>query len=155
VNNLVATGSTYHDLGMIWGGRLTATDGIFANNVNLDSDKINVSKHIIFMTDGKMEPTYEAYSSYGLEKLDHRILPPGSTQLTQLVAAHNARFAAVCEAIKAQGVTIWVIAFGTSMTTQLQNCASSGRSYYSSNTTALRNTFKFIASEVADLRLGA
>jgi Flp pilus assembly protein TadG len=155
INGLKATGSTYHDLGMIWGGRLTASEGIFSDNVNLDSDKINVSKHIIFMTDGKMEPTFEAYSAYGIEKYDHRVLPSGSTTLATLVARHNARFAAVCEAIKAQGVTIWVIAFGTSMTTQLQNCASSGRSYYSSNTTALRNTFKFIASEVADLRLGA
>jgi hypothetical protein len=61
----------------------------------------------------------------------------------------------MCDAIKAQGTTIWVIAFGTSMTTQLQNCASDGRAYYSSNTTALRNTFKFIAAQVADLRLGA
>jgi hypothetical protein len=61
----------------------------------------------------------------------------------------------MCEAIKAQGTTIWVVSFGTSMTTELQNCASDGRAYYSSNTTALRNTFKFIAAQVADLRLGA
>jgi hypothetical protein len=155
INGLVPTGSTYHDIGMIWGGRLTAAEGIFAENVNLDSDKINVSKHIIFMTDGKMEPQLTTYSAYGIETYDHRILPAGSETVALQTARHHARFSAVCEAIKAQGVTIWVISFGTSMTTQLQNCASSGRSYYSSNTTALRNTFKFIASEVADLRLGA
>jgi len=153
LNNLVATGNTYHDVGMIWGGRLTNPNGIFASNVNLDADKISVSKHIVFMTDGIMEPTPSGYSAYGIENLDHRIAPLGYEGT--ITARHNARFAAMCDAVKAQGVTIWVVAFGTSMTTELQNCASDGRAYYSSNTTALRNTFKFIAAQVADLRLGA
>jgi hypothetical protein len=153
LNNLVAEGSTYHDIGMTWGGRLTSSTGLFASNVNLDADRINVAKHIIFMTDGIMEPTSTGYSAYGIETLDHRIAPDGYENT--ITARHTARFAAQCEAIKAQGTTIWVVAFGTSMTTELQNCASDGRAFYSSNPTALRNTFKYIASQVADLRLGA
>lgn len=153
LTNLNAEGNTYHDIGMTWGGRLTSATGLFASNVTLDADKINVSKHIIFMTDGVMEPTSTGYSAYGIETLDHRIAPGGYENT--LTARHTARFAAQCEAIKAQGTTVWVIAFGTSMTTELQNCASNGRAYYSSNTEALRNTFKFIAAQVADLRLGA
>lgn len=152
LNNLVATGNTYHDIGMIWGGRLTSPGGLFASNVNLDADKINVSKHIIFMTDGIMEPTASGYSAYGIENLDSRIAPRYYSNT--ITARHNLRFLAMCNAIKAQGTTIWVIAFGTSMTTELQNCASNGRAYYSSNTDQLRNTFKFIAAQVADLRLG-
>ncbi len=153
VNNLNAEGNTYHDIGMIWGGRLTSPTGLFATNVNLDADKINVSKHIIFMTDGIMEPTASGYSAYGIENLDHRIAPNGYENT--ITSRHNARFSALCEAIKAQGTTIWVVAFGTSMTNTLRDCASNGRAYYSSNTEALRNTFKFIAAQVADLRLGA
>ncbi|WP_162225086.1 TadE/TadG family type IV pilus assembly protein [Erythrobacter sp. SG61-1L] len=153
LNNLVATGNTYHDIGMIWGGRLTSPTGLFAANVNLDSDKINVSKHVIFMTDGIMEPTASGYSAYGIENLDSRIAPRYYSNT--ITSRHNLRFSAMCEAIKAQGTTIWVVAFGTSMTTELQNCASNGRAYYSSNTDELRNTFKFIAAQVADLRLGA
>ena len=153
LNNLVAAGNTYHDIGMIWGGRLTSPTGLFADNVNLDSDKISVSKHIIFMTDGIMEPTTSGYSAYGIENLDSRIAP--RYYANTITARHNLRFSAECEAIKARGTTIWVVAFGTSMTTELQNCASDGRAYYSSNTTQLRNTFKFIAAQVADLRLGA
>ncbi|WP_336978094.1 TadE/TadG family type IV pilus assembly protein [Altererythrobacter fulvus] len=152
LNNLVATGNTYHDIGMTWGGRLTSATGLFADNVNLDADKINVSKHIIFMTDGIMEPTASGYSAYGIENLDSRIAP--RYYANTITSRHNARFSAQCEAIKAQGTTIWVVAFGTSMTTELQNCASNGRAYYSSNTEQLRNTFKFIAAQVADLRLG-
>jgi len=153
LNGLVATGNTYHDIGMIWGGRLTSPTGLFAGNVTKDADKINVSKHIIFMTDGIMEPTASGYSAYGIENLDSRIAPRYYS--STITSRHNLRFTAMCEQIKAQGTTIWVVAFGTSMTAELQNCASDGRAYYSSNTTQLRNTFKFIAAQVADLRLGA
>ncbi|OYX44828.1 MAG: hypothetical protein B7Y90_19165 [Alphaproteobacteria bacterium 32-64-14] len=153
LNNLVAEGNTYHDIGMIWGGRLTSATGLFASNVNLDDDKINVSKHIIFMTDGIMEPTASGYSAYGIENFDSRIAPRNYSNT--ITARHNLRFAATCQSIKARGITIWVVAFGTSMTTELQNCASNGRAYYSSNTQQLRDTFKFIAAQVADLRLGA
>jgi len=151
--NLNVAGYTYHDIGMIWGGRLTSPTGMFAENVNLDADRINVSKHIIFMTDGILQPESGQYSAYGIEDLDSRIAPKGSAGT--IYARHMARFSAVCEAIKAQGTTIWVVAFGTSMTTELQNCATGGRAYYSSNTQALSNTFKYIAAQVADLRLGA
>jgi Flp pilus assembly protein TadG len=153
VDNLVPTGNTYHDIGMIWGGRLTSPSGIFADNVTLDADKINVSRHIIFMTDGIMQPTASGWSAYGVEDLDHRVAPLGYEGT--ITARHTARFSAMCEAVKAQGTTIWVVAFGTSMTTDLQNCATDGRAYYSSNSDQLRNTFKYIAAQVADLRLGA
>jgi Flp pilus assembly protein TadG len=153
VNNLNPTGNTYHDIGMIWGGRLTSPSGLFADNVNLDADKINVSRHIIFMTDGIMQPTASGWSAYGVEDLDHRIAPIGYEGT--ITGRHTARFSAICEAVKAQGTTIWVVAFGTSMTTALQDCATDGRAYYSSNSEQLRNTFKYIAAQVADLRLGA
>lgn len=153
VNNLVPTGNTYHDIGMIWGGRLTSPSGIFADNVNLDSDKINVSRHIIFMTDGIMQPTSSGWSAYGVEDLDHRVAPIGYEGT--ITARHTSRFSAMCEAVKAQGTTIWVVTFGTSMTSALEDCASDGRAYYSSNSEQLRNTFKYIAAQVADLRLGA
>lgn len=152
LTNLVAAGNTYHDIGMIWGARLTSPTGLFKDNVNLDADKITVSKHIIFMTDGKMEPTASGYSAYGIENLDSRIAPRG--EANTITSRHNARFVAMCNAIKSQGTTIWVVAFGTSMTTELQNCATSGRAYYSSNPEALRSRFRFIAAQVADLRLG-
>jgi Flp pilus assembly protein TadG len=154
VTNLNPEGNTYHDIGMIWGGRLTSPTGLFAENVTLDADKINVSKHIIFMTDGIMEPTASGYSAYGVET-DDTLIAPSGTDSEGLKPYHNERFKAMCNAIKAQGTTIWVVAFGTSMTSSLQGCASDGRAYYSSNTTALRNTFKYIAAQVADLRLGA
>jgi hypothetical protein len=35
----------------------------------------------------------------------------------------------------------------------MTTCATAGRAYYASDTTALNNTFKFIAGQVADLRI--
>ena len=153
VNGLVARGNTYHDIGMIWGTRLSSPTGIFADNVNLDADTRAVSRHIIFMTDGRMEPSSQGYSAYGMEYLDSRIAPR-YTSSEQVTERHNARFVAACTAAKARGITVWVVAFGTSMTDELEACASNGRAYFSNDTNALRKTFSYIASQVADLRLG-
>ncbi len=149
---LVARGNTYHDVGMLWGGRLSSPNGIFASNVN-EGDVRSVTRHLIFMTDGNMQPWLDGYAAYGIQNISHRVADSGAGYST-LESRHTARFSLACEAVKAQGTTVWVIAFGTSMTTALQNCASGDRAYYSSDTSELRNTFKFIASQVADLRLG-
>jgi hypothetical protein len=153
VNTLVAAGSTYHDIGMIWGARLGSPTGLFATNVNADTTKYpSVSRHIIFMTDGEMAPTTTAYSAYGQELYDNRVAPSG-TSSTTLINYHNSRFLAACTKAKNLGYTVWLIGFGTSLTTQMTSCATAGRAYYASDTTALNNTFKFIAGQVADLRI--
>ncbi|GEO01049.1 hypothetical protein NSE01_28810 [Novosphingobium sediminis] len=153
INTLVASGSTYHDIGMIWGARLGSPSGIFATNVNADNVKYpSVSRHIIFMTDGEMAPTTTAYSAYGQELYDNRVAPSGTSSST-LINYHNNRFLAACTKAKNLGYTVWLIGFGTSLTTQMTTCATAGRAYYASDTTALTNTFKFIAGQVADLRI--
>lgn len=153
LNNLTAAGGTYHDIGMIWGGRLGSPNGIFADVVDDEPDR-STSRHVIFMTDGEMAPETDYYSAYGLEKYDNRVAPQG-TDRSGLVAWHNARFIAACNAIKDEGYTVWVIGFGSSLTSQMQACATGHRAYFSNNVTELRATFRYIASQVADLRLGA
>ena len=152
LNGLVATGNTYHDIGMIWGGRLSSSRGIFADNVNKD-DKA-VSRHLIFMTDGQMEPYIWGNDAYGIEILSNRVAPSGS-DTAEVSSRHSDRFLATCEAIKDQGITVWVIAFGTTLTQNMTTCSSDGRAFFSSDTTALRDRFRFIASQVANLRLGS
>ncbi len=149
--NLTPTGNTYHDIGMIWGGRLSSPRGIFADNVNQDDR--SVSRHLIFMSDGQMEPYIWGYNAYGIEVLSNRVAPLNS-DTNAVTARHTARFRAACEAVKAQGITIWVVAFGTTLTNDMKACSSDGRAYYAADTTALKQQFKFIASQVANLRLG-
>lgn len=153
VDTLVAQGSTYHDIGMIWGGRLASASGMFQTNVTEDSTKYpSVSRHIIFMTDGLMAPLVNVYSAYGQELYDNRVAPSGTSSNT-LINYHNNRYLAACAKAKNLGYTIWVIGFGTGLTTQMKACATAGRAYYASDTTALNNTFKYIAGQVADLRI--
>ncbi len=151
LNGLVATGFTYHDIGMIWGGRLSSPRGIFADNVNQDSK--SVSRHLIFMSDGQMEPNIGGYNAYGIEALSNRVAPLGSDTNT-VTARHIARFRAACEAVKADGITVWVVAFGTALTNDMKACSSDGRAFYASDTAALQDQFRYIAAQVANLRLG-
>ncbi|MEO0061867.1 MAG: hypothetical protein RLZZ08_427 [Pseudomonadota bacterium] len=151
LDTLTANGGTYHDIGMIWGGRMASPHGIMANNVNAGTTH-SISRHIIFLTDGEMAPETNFYSAYGLEWYDNRVAPSGTSR-TDLIPWHNARFLAACNAAKSEGYTLWVIGFGTAVTNEMRSCASAGRAYSSGDTTELRNTFRFIAGEVADLRL--
>ena len=151
LNSLQPVGGTYHDIGMIWGGRLASPNGIFADVVNKDPER-SVSRHIIFMTDGEMAPETDYYSAYGMEKYDNRVAPRG-TNKTELISYHNSRFVAACRAIKDEGYTVWVIGFGSALTDEMRACATGHRAYFSNNSNELRATFRYIASQVADLRL--
>lgn len=153
INNLAANGNTYHDIGMIWGGRLASPTGMFAANVTEDAVEYPaVSRHVIFMTDGEMYPHRENYSAYGIPDYENRVAPAGST-INTLITVHNNRYVAACNRVKDMGYTIWVIGFGTALNPSMTACATAGRAYFASDTTALNNTFKFIAGQVADLRI--
>ena len=151
LTNLIGRGGTYHDLGMIWGGRIGSPQGINEANVN-ENDLPSVSRHIIFMTDGDMAPETEFYSAYGLERYDNRVAPSNTTR-TGLIAYHDSRFLAACNAAKSEGYTIWVVAFSTGLSQNLRDCSSADRAYLASDSAQLRAAFAFIASQVADLRL--
>jgi Flp pilus assembly protein TadG len=152
LNSLVAVGGTYHDIGMIWGARLGSPNGIFADTVN-DEPERSVSRHIIFMTDGEMAPEIDFYSAYGMERYDTRVAPR-NTSRTGLIPYHNSRFVAACNAAKDEGYTVWVIGFGSALTTEMRACATGHRAYFSNDNAELSATFRYIASQVADLRLG-
>jgi len=108
-----------------------------------------ISRHIIFLTDGAPVSSPTSYTAYGTEQMDKRIT--GSTGVAA-ATLHAARFQAMCDAERGR-VAIWAIAFGTSVTGNMQNCADSGRAMQANNTAELTNAFARIANEVADLRL--
>ncbi|MEO0439801.1 MAG: TadE/TadG family type IV pilus assembly protein [Pseudomonadota bacterium] len=150
-NSLVADGGTYHDVGMLWGARFSSPTGIFAANVNeAPSNGGYVSRHLIFMTDGILDIGDDYYSAYGLERHDQYV---GTGDETQASANHSARFEAVCEATKAKGIRVWVIAFATGLSTEMTNCASPNSAFTSTNASQLNAAFATIAQSVSDLRL--
>ena len=150
-DSLIAVGNTYHDLGALWGARISSPDGIFASNVNLaPGNGGNVSRHMIFMTDGAMQPSISIQSAYGIEYHDRRITANGSNHHTR---RHNERFLAICEAVKAKGIRLWVIAFATGLTEELETCSSDDSSFLAEDADQLNTVFQEIAKEVGELRI--
>lgn len=151
-DSLTAQGNTYLDVGMIWGARLSNPDGILSDTLqDVPDNGGNVNRHLIFMTDGIIEANASIYNAYGIEFLDRRITNDGGT--TQANERHSLRFRAVCDAIKAKGVRVWVIGFTTGLTDDLAYCASPSSSYTANSAAELNSAFQEIAKQVGELRV--
>ena len=155
MNGLQTAGWTYLDIGMLWAGRLISPTGLFRNENSTAANGGSISRHLIFMTDGQIETFIRNYDAYGLSALDRRRTSAGSLPTD---AAQNQivsdRFDALCGVIKSKGITIWTVAFGTSLTSQLQSCASGNdRAFSAQNAAQLNAAFEDIASKIAQLRL--
>lgn len=159
-NGLQTSGYTYHDIGILWGARLASPTGIFADNVNEEADNGGtVSRHLIFMTDGQLDTETERTTAYGLERLDRRVTDLDLTNdgdiEDQQMARHRLRFLALCEAVKARGIRLWAIAFGTTLSADLVTCATDGlaSAFQANNADELDEHFQEIANQVGELRV--
>jgi Flp pilus assembly protein TadG len=153
VNALTPTGSTYHDIGMLWGARLLSSGGIFADSPDT-FNSMPVSRHIIFMTDGQMDTANDIYAFHGIERNDQKVAGQNLPSETDLNGRHMQRFRMICNAAKSMGYSIWVIAFGTTLTTDMIQCASNANQASTvSNRDALIDRFQEIGSNIGALRL--
>lgn len=149
LDTLRPAGSTYHDIGMIWGGRLISPTGPFAEEEGPGAG--HVKRNLIFLTDGETAPMDLSYGTYGIEPIDGRRWTPSSPfTLTQVV---ENRFSFACKEVKKRGVTVWVIGFGTGLSDILKDCAGEGRYFEAANAAELNASFATIARSVSDLRL--
>ncbi len=151
LNTLSADGATYHDIGMIWGGRLLSPTGIFASE-NADTVGQNRARHMIWLTDGETQPYDLAYGVYGVDGLDRRRWDPETSPFTLPEVIEN-RFAVACEQVKNRNITVWVVAFGTGLTDLMTECAGPGRSFQASNADQLNDAFEAIARAMSELRI--
>lgn len=150
LGSLSAFGSTYHDIGMIWGGRLISPSGLFSTE-NADQAGKPTQRHLIFLTDGLTQPLDIAYGAYGVEPLDRRRWSSSSTQtLTDVV---EGRFTVACQQVKNRNVQVWVIGFGVTMPDLLKNCAGNGHWFQADNAAQLNQAFSAIAAAMGDLRI--
>jgi Flp pilus assembly protein TadG len=151
VNGLNPEGNTYHDIGMIWGARMLSSGGVFADSPDTFGG-MPVSRHIIFMTDGQLAPACTSYTAYGVEQNDIRVTGAGSCP--NQYERHLQRFKMVCNAAKSMNISIWVIAFGTSLSSDMQQCASnSNQASTAADRNALIARFQQIGSQIGALRL--
>ncbi|MET0309579.1 MAG: TadE/TadG family type IV pilus assembly protein [Sphingomonas sp.] len=156
LDTLNPDGGTYHDNGMMWGARWDSANGIFGPQNPDTYNSMPVKKYIIFMTDGLFDTGYSTlYSSYGVEQLDARVTPGGSSSNeTDQLARHKQRFALLCSKAKSMGYSVWVIGFATTLDSSLTNCASTpSQASTSSNQAALLAKFVEIGKNIGALRL--
>lgn len=166
VDQLVAQGSTYHDIGMIWGTRMLSSGGVFGSDNPTEWRQRSVQKYIIFMTDGQISAPRDwcssrscnstsdhssAYSSYGIEAYDQRV---GATSDTDSNERHIKRFLMACNEAKARKISIWTIAFGTGRVDALDQCASNGdQSTTADDSDQLIERFAEIGRNIGPLRI--
>jgi hypothetical protein len=151
VNALNASGNTYHDIGMLWGARFITPRGIFAAENNSAPNGEPISRHIVFMTDGAQVNNVENYSTHGIEWWDRRVTGNGNS--TTEFNRRAARLQAICRAAQQENITVWVVAFGTTLTQNLRDCASPGRAFQANDNATLTEQFRQIAQTIAALRL--
>ncbi|MFO6447365.1 pilus assembly protein TadG-related protein [Erythrobacter sp. NE805] len=151
VDALVPGGNTYHDIGMVWGARFLSPRGIFASENATAPNGDPIARHIVFMTDGVQVNNVENYSTHGVEWWDRRIT--GNGDGTREFNRRAARLQAICRAAQAENITVWVVAFGTSLTSNLTSCASPGRAFQANDSATLQARFQEIAQKIAQLRL--
>jgi Flp pilus assembly protein TadG len=150
-SDFVPIGGTYHDIGMIWGVRLLSPNGIFKNDTAAWPGRQQPKRIIVFMTDGAMSPSLDAYSVYGVEQLDRRVT---DGDLDDRKDYHNARFLAECNKAKAMNIDVWTVAIAPAADVNLTACASvSAQAFFTTSGTGLSDKFKQIAKQVAMLRI--
>ncbi|MBK5263853.1 MAG: Tad domain-containing protein [Alphaproteobacteria bacterium] len=158
VDGLSTGGNTYHDIGLVWGARLISPTGLFASDNAFTPEGGQIERHVIFMTDGDTMTSTTNLAAYGLSWWDRRQTNTASAPTTALLDdTVNARTEALCTAVKNMNLTLWVISFGSGVSssaqTRLQNCASPGRFYSAANSATLIANFQSIANEISQLRL--
>jgi Flp pilus assembly protein TadG len=146
---------TTHDAGFIWGFHLLSGRGMFAADNPDYFDGALVSRNLVFMTDGDLNPGEERYVFSGHNQVDGRLAPKASNQ-TQMKAIQNRRLRMMCEAAKDQGITIWVVVINDENLdfSDLEACATSGSHYKSAKTAdELVASFTAVAQSIGGLRL--
>jgi Flp pilus assembly protein TadG len=141
-------GYTYHDIGMIWAARYLSSTGMFAADNPEEWNGVPVQKHIVFLTDGRLEVTDRVYSSYGVDRYDRRLGTSGT-----LNDRHITRFLSACNRAKSMGITIWVIALDVTDTDDIEPCATSSGHFYTSDGSDLEDVFAQIGAGISRLRL--
>jgi len=145
-------GSTHINVGAVWGWRVLSPGAPFTEGASYSDPDWN--KAAIILTDGDNTMIDSYYSAYGL--LGEGNL--GTTNSTSAKYELNDRLQEICTGMKNNGIIVYTIAFGTSIssstTTMMENCATSADNYYESPDSAtLSLAFRAIGAELKNLHL--
>jgi Flp pilus assembly protein TadG len=145
IDGLSASGETYIAPGLLWGWRVLSPHKPFADGAAYNG---RTKKYLVLMTDG--------FNTHSPNYPDHEGSNIGDAACSDVTAA-NCLTKKTCDAIKAQGITVYSVAFQvTDLTIKgiLQNCATSSAGYFdSASTTDLQNAFVAIGNSITAIRI--
>jgi hypothetical protein len=164
ISGMAAGGNTVIPEGIAWGWRALSPGPPFAEGAPY-SDK-DTMRFLILLTDGENNVgggsnfhNKSLFSAYGFAASGHL----GSTDGSQTRQVLDAKTAALCSNVKAQGIFVYTIAFQVAdgaTRTMLQNCATppaecpGNQCYYESpSVSALETAFTNIALGINQLRV--
>ncbi len=144
IDDLVAEGSTYINVGLVWGWRMISRMAPFEEgSVPKDPDW---QKAIILMTDGKNEPNGN-YSAYGLSS---------SAGIT--AAKLNTRLSNICDDLRDEKILVYTITFDSGVDDDtkemFEECATiPSMAHNAPSDTKLKEVYQKIARELANMHL--
>ena len=143
IDSLAPGGSTYIPTGLIWGLRTLSGNAPFDDGLSYaEANQKNTQKALVIMSDGENQSSINS---------DNRSKHNGA----HLVQA-NQYTREACDYIKAQGVTIYTIGFGSAIPQatldMLKECSTDGVNYYNAaDGAALSAAFTNITSQLTNL----
>lgn len=151
VDGLTTRGDTYLPTGLIWGWRTLTPTAPFPSAVT--SEK--TIRAMVFMTDGGN--TMGQYDKEGTgDEAYHRTLAPDDDAGNEKAIE---RMLAICDGIKADGITIYTVGYklpagAVGDNSALETCASSGSTAFEAdNAKELKDAFGDIGKSLATVRL--
>jgi Flp pilus assembly protein TadG len=158
-----AGGGTMVHMGMIWGWRALSPNPPFSDGVPyaqaVGSSRTWI-KAVVLETDGAEEAIQGQLTGlsflYNVNGYAGPYLLGGSQNQSTYVTHLDNRLQAVCDNMKAAGIVIYTVGFGSGAATNtvLQNCAGNGGKYIAaSNSAALSTAFQNIATGLNKLRI--
>lgn len=159
INAMQANGNTNIEEGVMWGWRVLSSTEPF--DEGRAYDEVGNHKIMVVMTDGAN--TYNSESNMNrsdyaaFNYITHGVLGTTSSSNGTVVSRMNDRTLEACTNAKAEGITIYTVAFQVSDYTArqiLQQCASSPSKAFESNDNAeLLAAFRLIAQDIWQLRI--
>ncbi len=159
INSLTAVGSTAGQIGTAWGWYTLSPsfNSLWAGSGANPYNTAETIKAVVLMTDGDFNTPYnngviarDALTGSGAN----------SNKINQYATngASAAQAARLCTAMKAQGITVYTVAFSVSANsaaaTLLNGCASSAdKAYSASSGTQLVSAFQAIGRDITQLRI--
>ncbi|MBU6234630.1 MAG: VWA domain-containing protein [Alphaproteobacteria bacterium] len=160
IDAMVADGNTHVNLGAVWAWRMLSPRwrGLWGHEMDtydlpLDYNTPKMNKAVVLMTDGENTMSNSSRSAYWY--LSNGRL--GTTNSTTAVTNLNTKLTTVCNAMKAQNIIVYTIAFGnpgTNIENLLRNCATQADYYFDSPTgEELQAAFRSIGDSLSNLRV--